>query len=61
MKSLEEFVEGLPTEKQFIHAYKLLKKGIIMWNEFVTEKNLSYSDSIVGLKHNVSGDLVLKT
>ncbi len=61
MGSLEEFSKGLPEDKQFSLALKLLKKAIPLWDEFINEKNLSYKDGLVGLKHNVSGDLALKS
>jgi len=60
MGSLEEFIKSLPEDKQFSLALKLLKKAIPLWDEFINEKNLSYKDGLVGLKHNVSGDLPLK-
>jgi hypothetical protein len=56
--SLQKFIESLSEENQFRLAIKLAKRALPIWNKFADKTELSYRDSVAGLKHTVDKSLL---
>ena len=59
--SLQKYIESLSKEKQFSLAIKLAKFALPIWDKFADKNELSYRDSIAGIKHTVDKNLLNDT
>lgn len=51
----------LTREKQFELAIKLTRLALPVWHTFTAKNELTYIDTVVGMKHEVDKDLLSKT
>ena len=56
--SLQKFIESLSDENQFRLAIKLARRALPIWDKFADKTELTYRDSVAGLKHSVDKNLL---
>ena len=59
--TLQEYIASLPKGKQFGLAIKLAKLVLPIWANYAEENELSYRDTVVGLRHQVDKALLQNT
>ncbi|MFH0894689.1 MAG: hypothetical protein V2A54_09655 [Bacteroidota bacterium] len=55
---LDEFIESLPSEKQIEVALRFARIALVSWDTMKSEKEVSYHDSIVFLRHNFKNNFL---
>ena len=59
--TLQEYIDSLPSDKQFDIAVRLTKLALPIWENYANENELTYRDTVVGLTHLVDKNLLVKT
>jgi len=59
--TLEEHIKDLSEDKQFAIAINMIKLALPIWDKYAEQNELTYYDSVVGLKHEVERDLLKET
>jgi hypothetical protein len=59
--TLEEYIEGIPNDKQFRIAVELTKCALPIWDRYAEKHKLTYRDSVTGLSHHVDKNLLRDT
>ncbi len=60
--SLQDFLSAIPEKNQHGLSIKFLTLGLPIWDSFSSaSKNLEYIDTVVGMHHKVSKDIIQRT
>lgn len=60
--SLQDFLSTIPEKNQYELSVKFLTIGQPIWKNYAnSNKNLEYTDTVVGMHHKVSKDIIQRT
>jgi hypothetical protein len=56
--TLEEYCKSLPKDELFTLAITLCEKALPIWTSYASLNKLTYTDTVVGMLHEVKSDLL---
>jgi hypothetical protein len=59
--TLQRFVNSLRRQEQFTIAIKLARLALPIWDDYATQDELDYMDSVVGMSHTVDKKILVRT
>lgn len=59
--TLQDYIGSIPTERQFDLAIRFARLALPVWTMYAAREELTYRDSVVGLKHSVEKELLEHT
>ena len=51
--TLQEYIDSLPKEKQFVIAIQFIKLALPIWTNYADKNTLIYHDTVVGMMHTI--------
>ena len=58
---LDQFTNSLSPDRQLILAIKFARLALPIWDDYVSKNELTYIDTVVGMRHTVNKQLLKET
>ncbi|MCX6318901.1 MAG: hypothetical protein NTW29_16600 [Bacteroidetes bacterium] len=59
--TLQEYISSISTTRQFELAIRFARLALPLWEAYAAREELTYQDSVVGMKHSVEKELLEHT